>query len=169
MNTRNQTLLDKIWDPHVVSDLGGGYQLLHVDRHLLHDLGGPMSLRAIEKRDLKVRNPNLTFAVPDHCVSTAPNRDENSTELGRRLIPTLRSRCEVEGITYFDIHDKEQGIVHVVGPELGLTVPGVTLVCGDSHTCTHGAFGALAWGIGTSEVNHVLATQCVIEKKPGKL
>ncbi|MFV2091234.1 MAG: 3-isopropylmalate dehydratase large subunit, partial [Pseudomonadales bacterium] len=169
MKPQNQTLLDKIWDPHVVADLGDGYQLLHVDRHILHDLGGPVSLRAIQKRKLKVRNPELTFAVPDHCVSTKTGRDENSTDLGRRLIPVLRSRCQAEQITLFDLDDEEQGIVHVVGPELGLTLPGATLVCGDSHTCTHGAFGALAWGIGTSEVNHVLATQCVIEKKPRML
>ena len=169
MNTDNQTLLDKLWDAHVVAALDDGYQLLHIDRHLLHDLGGPASLRAIQKRGLRVRNPELTFAVPDHCVSTEPRRNENSTELGRRLLPILRSRCAEEHITYFDLADEEQGIVHVVGPELGLTLPGVTLACGDSHTCTHGAFGALAWGIGTSEVNHVLATQCVIEKKPRKL
>lgn len=169
MSLNDRTLLDNIWDPHVVADLGDGYQLLHVDRHLLHDLGAPMSLRAIQKRKLKVRNPELTFAVADHCVSTASDRDENSTDMSRRLIPILRSRCEAERIRFFDLDADEQGIVHVIGPETGLTLPGVTLVCGDSHTCTHGALGSLAWGIGTSEVNHVLATQCVIERKPEML
>ena len=169
MTPHNRTLLDKIWDPHVIADLGEGYQLLHVDRHLLHDLGGPASLRAIEKRNLRVRNPELTFAVADHCVSTASRPVEHSTDLSQKLVAILRSRCEAEGITYFDLDDESQGIVHVIGPELGLTLPGLTLVCGDSHTCTHGAFGALAWGIGNSEVNHVLATQCVIEKKPTAL
>lgn len=163
------TLLDKIWDQHIVAELGGGYQLLHIDRHLLHDLSGPGSLRAIEKRGLSVRNPELTFATPDHCVSSGTGRDDNSTDSGSRLIPVLRARCAAEGITYFDLNSPEQGIVHVVGPQLGLTLPGITLVCGDSHTCTHGAFGALAYGIGSSELNHVLATQCVIERKPKKL
>lgn len=163
------TLLDKLWDMHVVADLDDGYQLLHIDRHLLHDLGGPASLRAIERRGLPVRTPALTFATADHCVSSEPGRDVNSTDFGARLIPVLQQRCEAEGVAYFGLDSDEQGIVHVIGPELGLTLPGVTLVCGDSHTCTHGAFGALAWGIGTSEVNHVLATQCVIERKPGTL
>lgn len=165
----SKTLLDKIWDQHVVTDLGGGYQLLHIDRHLLHDLSGPASLRAIQSRGISVRNPELSFATPDHCVSSLPNRDDQTTDLGARLIPTLRERCEAEDITLFDLDSPDQGIVHVIGPQLGLTLPGVTLVCGDSHTCTHGAFGALAWGIGSSELNHVLATQCVIEQKPKKL
>ena len=163
------TLLDKIWDQHVVAEPGGGYQLLHIDRHLLHDLSGPASLRAIQRRGLRVRNPELTFATPDHCVSSAPGRDDDSTASGSRLIPILRSRCAEENITLFDLNSAEQGIVHVIGPQLGLTLPGTTLVCGDSHTCTHGAFGALAWGIGSSELNHVLATQCVMERKPKQL
>ncbi|MBD3646606.1 MAG: 3-isopropylmalate dehydratase large subunit, partial [Pseudomonadales bacterium] len=165
----DKTLLDKIWDQHVVTNLAGGYQLLHIDRHLLHDLSGPGSLRAIQSRGLPVRNPELCFATPDHCVSSLPGRNDKTTDLGARLIPTLRERCAAEEITYFDLDSPDQGIVHVIGPELGLTLPGVTLVCGDSHTCTHGAFGALAWGIGSSELNHVLATQCVIEQKPKKL
>lgn len=160
------TLLDKIWDAHVIDDLGDGYQLLHIDRHLLHDLSGPSSLRAIQKRGLSVRNPGLTFATADHAVATSVGRSETSTDFGARLIPVLRDRCAAEGITYFDLDGDDQGIVHVIGPELGITLPGTTIVCGDSHTCTHGAFGALAWGIGSSELNHVLATQCVIERKP---
>jgi 3-isopropylmalate/(R)-2-methylmalate dehydratase large subunit len=164
-----KTLFDKIWDQHVITELTGGYQLIHIDRHLLHDLSGPGSLRAIERRGLRVRNPELSWASPDHCVSTASPRDDASTDSGSRLIPILRSRCNAEGIRLFDINDPGQGIVHVIGPESGLSLPGSTIVCGDSHTCTHGGMGALAWGIGSSELNHVLATQTVIEKKPGKL
>jgi 3-isopropylmalate/(R)-2-methylmalate dehydratase large subunit len=164
-----KTLFDKIWDQHIVAELPGGYQLIHIDRHLLHDLSGPGSLRAMEKKGLRVRNPELSWATPDHCVSTASPRDDASTDSGARLIPILRSRCTAEGIKLFDVNDPEQGIVHVIGPESGLSLPGATIVCGDSHTCTHGGLGALAWGIGSSELNHVLATQTVIEKKPKTL
>lgn len=163
------TLFDKLWDRHVVAELDGGYDLLHVDRHLLHDLSGPGSLRALARRGLPVHSPDLTVATADHTVSSDPDRTAESTESGRRLLPVLRERCAAEGVQLFDLGGPEQGIVHVIGPELGLTVPGTLIVCGDSHTCTHGAFGALAWGIGTSEVTHVLATQCVIERKPKRL
>jgi 3-isopropylmalate/(R)-2-methylmalate dehydratase large subunit len=163
------TLLDKIWQEHVVATLPGGYDLLHVDRHLLHDLSGPTGLRTLARRDLRVRNPELTFATPDHCVASTSGRTDTSTASGARLIPALRDGCARAGIRLFDVDEPEQGIVHVIGPELGLTQPGLTLVCGDSHTCTHGALGALAWGIGTSELTHVLATQCIIERKPRAL
>ncbi len=164
-----RTLLDKVWDAHVVAELDGGYQLLHVDRHLLHDLGGAPALRALGQRGLRVRNPELCFATPDHCVATSPGRGEGSAAAGSRLIPALRSACVEAGIRLFDLGSRDQGIVHVIGPELGLTLPGLSLVCGDSHTCTHGALGALAWGIGTSEVVHVLATQTIVERKPARL
>lgn len=164
-----KSLFDKIWDQHVITELAGGYQLIHIDRHLLHDLSGPGSLRAIEKKGLGVRNPELSWATPDHCVSSASPRNDASTDAGARLIPILRSRCSAEGIRLFDINDPEQGIVHVIGPESGLSLPGATIVCGDSHTCTHGGVGALAWGIGSSELNHVLVTQTMIEKKPKTL
>src|SRR5436190_3165707 len=160
------TLLDRIWDSHVVASLPGGHDLLHVDRHLIHDLGGPGAFRVLENRGLSVHSPELTFATPDHCVSTAAGRTDASTRPGAALIPMLRSGCERAGITLFDIDAPEQGIVHVIAPELGITLPGTVLVCGDSHTCTNGALGALAWGIGTSEVVHALATQCVVERKP---
>ncbi len=163
------TLIDKIWDEHVVTELGGGYQLLRVDRHLLHDLGGPMSLRRLQRSGHAVRNPELTFATADHCVATDPGRDESTTEISARLVPVLRERAAIEGITYFDIESAQQGIVHVIAPELGITLPGATLVCGDSHTCTNGALGALSFGIGTSESVHVLAAQCLIEQKPKQL
>ena len=169
MPDSSRTFLDKVWDAHVVVSLGEGYDLMHIDRHLLHDLSAPGRLRAMEERGLAVHSPELTFATADHCISSEPGRTVDSTALGARLVPVLRERCAAEQIRYFDIDSVRQGIVHVIGPELGLTLPGTTIVCGDSHTCTHGAFGALAWGIGSSEVNHVLATQCVIERKPRSL
>jgi len=168
-NRRPATLVDKIWDQHVVADLGDGLYLLHVDLHLLHDLSGPASLGALLNRELHVRNPELTFATPDHSVSTLPGRRDDTSESGARLLPALRSRCEAESITLFDIDDPAQGIVHVIGPELGLTLPGATVLCGDSHTCTHGGLGAVAWGIGTSEITHVLATQTIVEARPKQM
>ncbi len=166
MTSGPATLLDRIWQAHVVTGLPGGYDLLHVDRHLIHDLGGPAGFREINSRGLPVHSPELTFAMADHCVSTEPGRTEGSTRPGSVLLPRLRAGCQQYGIRLFDIDSPEQGIVHVVAPELGITLPGTLLVCGDSHTCTNGALGALAWGIGTSEVAHVLATQCVVERKP---
>jgi 3-isopropylmalate/(R)-2-methylmalate dehydratase large subunit len=159
-------MLDRIWDAHVVASLPGGHDLLHVDRHLIHDLGGPGAFSQLDRRGLAVRSPELTFATPDHCVSTEPGRTDASTRPGAALLPLLRSGCERAGITLFDIDAPEQGIVHVIAPELGITLPGTVLVCGDSHTCTNGALGALAWGIGTSEVVQVLATQCIVERRP---
>ncbi len=160
------TLLDKLWDAHRIASLGGGLDLVAVDRHLLHDLSGPAGLANLRRRGLRVRNPELTFATPDHGVSTEPGRAEDSSPIGARLLPALRRGCEEHGIRLYDLGDPEQGIVHVVGPELGLTLPGATVVCGDSHTCTHGGLGALAWGIGISEVAHVLATQTLVERRP---
>jgi 3-isopropylmalate/(R)-2-methylmalate dehydratase large subunit len=167
--TAPQSLFDKVWDAHRVTALGGGLDLLYVDRHLLHDLSGPGSLAALDQRELPVRRPDLTFATPDHGVSTAPGRDESTSPIGARLVPALRARCRARGIRLFDLDDAEQGIVHVVGPEQGLTLPGTTLLCGDSHTCTHGGLGALSWGIGSSEITHVLATQTVVEERPRTL
>ena len=164
-----QTLFDKVWETHVVSDLGDGYALLHVDRNLLHDLSGARSLGFIEQRGLKVRNPELTFAVPDHAISTAPGRVDDTIDISAKLVPPFRKHARAAGIRMFDINDPEQGIVHVVGPEQGLTLPGVLLTCGDSHTSTHGGLGALAFGIGASELLHVLATQTIVQKKPQRL
>lgn len=160
------TLVEKIWDAHLVADLGGGLNLLHVDRHLVHDLSGPPSLGMLASRGLAVRNPELTFAMPDHTISTAVGRSEADTRAGSMLVPALREQTRAEGIRLFDFDDDEQGIVHVVGPELGLTLPGITVLCGDSHTCTHGGLGALGWGIGTSDLTHVLATQTIVERRP---
>ncbi len=164
-----RTTIDKIWDQHVIADLGSGLDLIHIDRTLIHDLGGGRVFSALHQHGLNVRNPELTFATVDHCVSSLPGRVETTTDSGSRLIPILRDKCSTEGIRLFDMDDPEQGIVHVIGPELGLSLPGVTLVCGDSHTCTHGGMGALAWGVGTSELSHVLATQTIVDRRPQTL
>ena len=168
-STAAKTLLDKCWDAHVVAALDGGFQLLHVDRHLLHDLSGPLPLMQLQERKLPVNEPSLVFATPDHCVSTLPGRTIKSTKIGAMLIPELQKQSLKRGITLFDMASADQGIVHVIGPELGLTLPGLTVVCGDSHTSTHGALGALAWGIGTSEITHALATGCLLDEKPKSL
>jgi 3-isopropylmalate/(R)-2-methylmalate dehydratase large subunit len=165
-NFMARTLFEKIWDAHVVRDLGDGWALLHIDRHLLHDLSGPPALAEIAKRGLAVRNPELTFAVPDHAVSSAPGRAATTFELGGRLHGALRKYAQASRIRFFDLGQKGQGIVHVIGPELGLVLPGVTLICGDSHTCTNGALGALAFGVGNSESAHALATQTLRQQKP---
>jgi 3-isopropylmalate/(R)-2-methylmalate dehydratase large subunit len=161
-----RTLFEKIWDAHVVRDLGGGWALLHIDRHLLHDLSGPPALAEIARRGLSVRNPEFTFAVPDHAVSSAPGRTAQSFELGARLYGALKKFAASGGIRFFDLGRKGQGIVHVMGPELGIVLPGLTVICGDSHTCTNGALGALAFGVGNSESTHALATQTLRQRKP---
>jgi 3-isopropylmalate/(R)-2-methylmalate dehydratase large subunit len=167
--TGAKTLVDKIWDLHVVADLGGGQSLIHADRHLLHDLSGTMALEEIEDKGYAVHTPELAFATPDHAISSLPGRDDDTGGRSGRYVRGLRAGCAKWGVELFDLNDAEQGIVHVVGPEQGLTLPGATLVCGDSHTSTHGAMGALAWGIGSSEVAHVLATQTVIQTKPRQM
>jgi len=164
-----RTLFDKVWDAHVVAGIGDGYELLHVDRNLLHDLSGAKALADLERRGLSVHSPGLNFAVPDHAVSTAPGRHATSTDISARLAPAFRARALAAGIRYFDVNDAEQGIVHVIGPELGLTLPGTMITCGDSHTSTHGALGAIAFGVGSTEVVHVLATQTMVQKKPGAM
>lgn len=161
-----RTLFDKVWSSHVVAELSGGVSLLAIDRHLLHDLEGGQVLKRIADRGVKPRNPEMTFAVPDHAVSTAPNRRANSTPNSERLLRTMKEGAEAVGITYFDLDSDAQGIVHVIGPELGLSQPGMTIVCADSHTCTHGGLGALSFGIGATEVAHVLATQTLRQNKP---
>ncbi|MCG8592013.1 MAG: 3-isopropylmalate dehydratase large subunit [Proteobacteria bacterium] len=161
-----RTLFDKLWEPHVIEALGDGIDLIRIDRHFLHDLSGPFSLKGLAELGLPVRCPELTFATPDHGVATEPGRSDGSTPASAKLLPALRRSCERLGIRLFDLDDERQGIVHVIGPELGLTLPGLTIVCGDSHTCTHGAFGALAWGIGNTEITQVLATQALILERP---
>ena len=162
-----RTLFEKIWDAHVVSDLGGGFSLLHVDRHLVSDPGSK-ALAALRRRGLPVRHPELTFAMPDHTVSTAPGR-EGHTPNAIRYLADLRHETRLQGIRLFDVGQPGQGIVHVVGPELGLTLPGASVVCSDSHTCTHGALGALAFGIGATEFQHVAATQTIVLQRPRQM
>jgi len=161
-----KSLFDKIWDQHVVDQLGGGYQLIHIDRSYIHDLSGPLSIRQMEERDLSIANPELTYAIPDHLVSSVPGKMESGLAAHADYIPVLRKESKAQAFNFFDIGDDRQGIIHVVGPEQGITLPGMTVVCGDSHTSTHGGIGALAWGIGTSDLTHLLATQCMVEQKP---
>ena len=161
-----RTLFDKIWQSHVVVDRGDGHHLLYVDRHLLHD-GSAAGFARLRERGLKVRRPDLALATPDHYNSTA-SRDLAAIPdpQHRKLIEAIRTNTREAGVRLFFLDDERQGIAHVVSPEQGLTQPGVTLVCGDSHTATHGAVGALAFGIGSSEVTHVMATQCLWQRKP---
>src|SRR3954454_12738515 len=160
-----RTMLAKIWDQHVIARLSADTDLLHIDRHLLHDLGGSRGLLDLKSRGLSVHNPELTFATPDHAISTARGR-AGTIKIGQELLAALRTETSASGIKMFDIDEPGQGIVHVIGPELGLSLPGCLIVCGDSHTCTHGGLGALAFGIGSSELTHVLATQAIIQRRP---
>src|SRR6201987_827143 len=161
----SRTMLAKIWDQHVIARLSEDTDLLHVDRHLLHDLGGSRGLLDLKRRGLKVHNPELTFATPDHAISTARGR-AGTSKVGQELLAALRAETAASGIRMFDVDQPGQGIVHVIGPELGLSLPGCLIVCGDSHTCTHGGLGALAFGIGSSQLTHVLATQALIQRRP---
>jgi 3-isopropylmalate/(R)-2-methylmalate dehydratase large subunit len=164
-----KTLFDKIWDAHVVADLGENWSLLHIDRHLLHDLSGSRALEDLASRGLRVRNPGLAFATPDHAVSSAPGRTAASFAPGEPLHDGLRDGAAATGIPFFGLGEDGQGIVHVMGPELGIVLPGVTLICGDSHTCTNGALGALAFGVGSSELTHALATQTLRQRRPKRM
>jgi 3-isopropylmalate/(R)-2-methylmalate dehydratase large subunit len=165
LDKRGRTMLAKIWDQHVIARISDDTDLLHIDRHLLHDLGGSRGLLDLKSRNLPVHNPELTFATPDHAISTAHGRTGTS-KVGLELLEGLRAETSASGITMFDVDQPGQGIVHVIGPELGLSLPGCLIVCGDSHTCTHGGLGALAFGIGSSELAHVLATQALIQRRP---
>ena len=160
-----QTMFAKLWESHVVAELGDDTALLHVDRHILHDLGGSRALLDVTERGLPVHDPELNYATIDHTITSAPGR-QGSIPNGVELMKALRKETAEAGIRLFDIDQVGQGIVHVMGPELGITLPGVLLVCGDSHTCTHGGLGALAFGVGWSELNHVLATQTLIQRRP---
>lgn len=164
-----RTLFDKIWDAHVVKDLGDGWALLHIDRHLLHDLSGPPALMQVGARGLSLHNPELVVATPDHAVSTRPGRDGTTYAPGGRLWQALRQGAAAAGVALYDLGQPGQGIVHVMAPELGIVLPGLTVVCGDSHTCTNGGVGALAFGVGSSESAHVLATQTLRQKKPRRM
>tara|TARA_B100001564_G_scaffold353445_1_gene362379 strand:- start:97 stop:1497 length:1401 start_codon:yes stop_codon:yes gene_type:complete len=164
-----KTLYDKIWDDHLVHQQEDGTSLLYVDRHLIHEVTSPQAFEGLRIQKRSVRKPELTLAVPDHNVPTS-DRSKGILEKESKLqVDTLRNNCKEFGIQLFDVNDKRQGIVHIIGPEQGFTQPGTVIVCGDSHTATHGAFGSLAFGIGTSEVEHVLATQTLIQKKSKNL
>src|SRR5258708_15827200 len=150
-----RTLLAKIWDQHVIAHVSDDTDLLHVDRHLLHDLGGSRGLLDLKNRNLPVHNPELTFATPDHAISTARGR-AGTSKVGQELLAGLRTETSATGIRMFDVDEPGQGIVHVIGPELGLSLPGCLIVCGDSHPCTHGGRGAVAISFGSSQLKHDL-------------
>lgn len=164
---RPLTLFEKIWNDHIVMDMGQDTYLIHIDRHFQHELSGATSLKGIDEAGRRVRNPELNFAVIDHVLDTEPGRgDITKIPGGTDFIRELRTRAKNHGIHFFDIDDPCQGIVHVISPELGIALPGCTLVCGDSHTCTIGGIGALAWGIGSTDMEHVFTTQTLVQTKP---
>ena len=166
MTSKPRTLFEKVWDAHVVKQDPGAPAVLYIDAHLIHEVTSPQAFDMLRERGLRVRRPDRTFATMDHAIPTRNVDIALWPADARNQVETLRRNCREFGITLWDIEGDVQGIVHVVGPEMGVTQPGMTIVCGDSHTSTHGAFGALAFGIGTSEVGHVLATQCLLQNKP---
>jgi len=164
-----KTLFDKVWDSHVVEQIENGPSVLYIDRHLIHEVTSPVAFAGLEKRGLKVFRPERTIATVDHNVPTIDQHLPIRDMLSRSQVDKLTENCNRHGITLFGLNHPYQGIVHVIGPELGLTLPGMTIVCGDSHTATHGAFGSVAFGIGTSEIEMVLASQCIMQPKPKKM
>lgn len=160
-----RTLYEKIWDDHFITELSGDNSLIYIDRHLVHEVTSPQAFAGLREKNRPVKRLDKTFATMDHNVSTQVRSFDAAGETSRKQLEALSKNCEEFGVTLFDLNHGNQGIVHVIGPELGITLPGHTIVCGDSHTATHGAFGALAFGIGTSEVEHVLATQTLQQKK----
>src|SRR5437763_4894971 len=161
-----KTLFEKIWDSHVVKTIDNGPSILYIDKHFIHEVTSPQAFKGLEQRGLKVFRPQQVVATADHNVPTLNQHLPILEELSRKQVQTLKDNCEKFGIELYGLGHPFQGIVHVIGPELGITQPGMTIVCGDSHTSTHGAFGAIAFGIGTSEVEMVLATQCLMQSKP---
>ena len=159
-----RTIIDKLWQSHVVHEQPDAPALLFIDLHLVHEVTSPQAFQGLRERGLKVRRPDLTIATADHSIPTSDRSLPIMDEIAAKQLAQLEANCAEFGIRCLGIHSDRQGIVHVIGPELGLTQPGMTVVCGDSHTATHGAFGALAFGIGTSEVEHVLATQCLLQR-----
>ena len=160
-----QTLFEKIWNRHVVKELSDGTTLLYIDRHLIHEVTSPQAFEGLRLAGRKIRQPELAFATMDHNVPT-DDRSVIGDPISKAQIDALTKNCQEFGVRLYDLKSDKQGIVHIIGPELGITLPGLTIVCGDSHTSTHGAFGTFALGIGTSEVEHVLATQCLLQKCP---
>jgi len=162
----DKTLFDKLWDAHVVRKGEQGPDVLYIDRHLIHEVTSPQAFAGIEQRGVPLFRPKQTIATADHNVPTLDQHLPIKEELSRKQVEALKANCEKYGVELYGLGHQNQGIVHVIGPELGITQPGMTIVCGDSHTSTHGAFGAIAFGIGTSEVEQVFATQCVLQSKP---
>src|SRR5688572_12123292 len=161
----SKTLYEKIWDAHVVRDLGDGSSLIYVDRHLVHEVTSPQAFDGLRLAGRRPWRVAANLAVPDHNVPTTGRARGITDPISREQVQALEANCREYGVQLFGLMDPRQGIVHVIGPEQGATLPGMTIVCGDSHTSTHGAFGALAFGIGTSEVEHALATQCLVLQK----
>src|SRR6202162_3068556 len=164
-----KTLFEKIWDAHLVAQPGGRSPIIYIDLHLVHEVTSPQAFDGLRAAARKVRQPSRTVATVDHNIPTEPRGTPITDLIAAKQIAALQSNCREFGVRLFDMDSPEQGIVHVIGPEQGLTQPGMTIVCGDSHTSTHGAFGALALGIGTSEVEHVLATQTLPQMRPGTM
>ncbi len=160
-----KTIIDKVWDSHVVYEQAGAPALLYIDLHLVHEVTSPQAFEGLRERGLRVRRPDLTLATADHSIPTSDRSLPIVDTIARKQLEQLERNCTEFGVPCFGIHSDHQGIVHVIGPEYGATQPGMTVVCGDSHTATHGAFGALAFGIGTSEVEHVLASQCLLQRR----
>lgn len=169
MSHSSKTLFDKIWDAHVVKQNEGHPDVVYIDRHFIHEVTSPQAFEGLRKRGIKVFNTTRTTATADHNVPTKDQHLPIKEALSRHQVETLRKNCSEFGVNLYDLGHPFQGIVHIIGPELGLTLPGMTIVCGDSHTSTHGAFGNIAFGIGTSEVEQVLATQCILQYKPKRL
>src|SRR6267154_2627040 len=165
MSTK-RTLFEKIWDAHLVAQPDARSPIVYIDLHLVHEVTSPQAFDGLRTAGRRVRQPGRTVATVDHNIPTEPRGTPITDLIAAKQIAALQANCKEFGVRLFDMDSPDQGIVHVIGPELGLTQPGMTIVCGDSHTSTHGAFGALAFGIGTSEVEHVLATQCVPQRKP---
>lgn len=164
-----KTLFDKIWDAHVIKQVEGGPNVLYIDRHFIHEVTSPVAFLGLKNRGLKVFRPEKTTATPDHNVPTINQHLSIKDELSQHQLEMLKSNCAEHNIVHHDLGTEGHGVVHIIGPEMGLTQPGMTIVCGDSHTSTHGAFGAIAFGIGTSEVEMVLASQCIMQPKPKKM
>ena len=164
--TTPKTMFEKIWDQHVVYAEPGKQTLLYIDLHLVHEVTSPQAFEGLRLAGRRLRRPELTLATQDHNVPTTDRSLPIADPISRQQIETLRKNCQEFGVRLYDLDSPNQGIVHVIGPELGATQPGMTIVCGDSHTSTHGAFGALAFGIGTSEVEHVMATQTLLQARP---
>lgn len=165
----SKTLFDKIWDAHVVAQVEGGTEVLYIDQQFIHEVTSPQAFAGLEKRGISVARPQQTLATADHNVPTKNQHLPISEELSRFQVFKLGENCEKFGVDYYGLGHHHNGIVHVIGPELGITQPGMTIVCGDSHTSTHGAFGCIAFGIGTSQVEQVLATQCLLQKRPKRM